>query len=472
MTATQNSVATIGAAALDKEYPARGSVRFSWGEACVWVVLIVGVFIAFLYIRAFAVDVIWMDEWAFIPYLQQFNEGKLNFGEFLQWQHNEHRLFIPLIMLFAVVRCTSYDGIAVQYLSLAIMAITAVLVVLLARQRLLGRPFGKLMLALIAGFVLNLRQWENLVSGFSAATVAVSMFFVLAVCILDKVRKLDWRIWVAALVSFCGTYSFGNGLLTWPIGIFVLAFSKKFENAEDRKKLTLPLIIWSILGGLVWFFYFWHYAGNPKKDLVQRVPTLFYPEQVWNTVEAFFAALANPLAITFEIGGAVAIGIALFAILCFVAVAVCRKKWEIKREAIAPLALFLFSMLSTALIFLGRAADGAQQLLVPRYTSITCLGIIGLFLFVSGAIASDTNKKAAILACLAYAMFTTTIGSAIYALDAGKNIKAIRLEAAQILKNYKRESDERLKTIMPYPEWIRLYAPIVEQQGYSVFKHK
>lgn len=470
--AGQNLLAADSAAELKDRLPEGKSVRPGWSEAWIWAVLIVGVLIDFLYIRAFAVDVIWMDEWSFIPYLQQFNEGRLDFGQFLQYQHNEHKLFVPLMMLFMLARLTAYNGVAVQYLGLVIMAVTAVAVVFLARRRLITSPFGVPFLALIAGFMLYLRQWENLISGFSAATLAVSMFFVLTVYLLDGVRKLDWRIWTASITGFCATYSFGNGLLTWPIGTLMLIGFRKFEPPERRKSMTLPLIVWTVLGGLVWLFYFSRYASNPNKDLSHRVPVLFQSDHLLGTVQAFFAALANPLAVTFELNGAIAIGVALFVILCFVTVALVRKQWRISRECIAPLSMLLFSLLTTGLIFLGRAPDGAEQLLVPRYSSVTCLGIVGLFIFALSAIAKDSAQKTAIAACLACAMFTAIIGTALSSIEAGRNIKAIRTEVAQILKNYKNESDERLIKIMPYPQVLRTYTPIAEHYGYSVFRNR
>jgi hypothetical protein len=440
-----------------------------WHEAWFWGVLIVAIVIDILYIRAFAVDAICMDEWAFIPYLQQFNEGRLDYGHFLTWQHNEHKPFFPLVMLFSVARLTHYDVRAVQYACLAIIALTAVGVLLLARKRLISLPFGAVYLSVVAAFMLDLRQWENLINGFSGSTVAVSMFFVLSVYLLDAVQEFDWRIFLAIVCAFCATFSCANGLLVWPLGIFLLLSTRALSGIEVRRAMLGPLAAWLAASGGVVSFYFMTYEGV-RRNLVGNVTTLCSRGRLMETIQTFFTALANPL--SFEPYGAVATGVAMFLFLAFVFQAVIRRKWSMTRDSIAPLTLLLFGLLSTAMIFVGRSMDGPSALLTSRYAAITCFAVVGLFTFVASLETPNVVRKTALLACLSYAMFVATISSNLYGLAVGPNVRKTRLEAADIVRNYKTKSDEQLSTIMPFPTALRMYAPYLEQQHYSVFGHR
>ncbi len=56
-----------------------------------------------------------MDEWAFIPYLKEFNEGKLDYFALLKWQYNNHKIFVPLLWLFSLARLTYYNGAIIQF---------------------------------------------------------------------------------------------------------------------------------------------------------------------------------------------------------------------------------------------------------------------------------------------------------------------------------------------------------------------
>lgn len=452
----------------EKEQAKDKAGRFSRGESLIWVALVACVLIDVLYIRAFAVNVIWLDEWRFVPYLQLFNEGRLDLWQFLQFQHNEHKLFFPLMMLFTVARCTHYDGVAVQYLGLALLTITTVIVLGIARQRMIAFRSGNLLLALIACFMLDLRQWENLIEGFSAVILSVSMFVVLSIYFLDGVKKVGWKFWAAALSSFCATFSYANGLLTWPIGMFMLIGSARLEPSEIRKSMSLPIALWSVLSGLVLLLYFSNYVQDPQKIVRHSASSLLLPGRILDNIQALFASVTNSLC--FEPNSAVATGIGLFVVFSIIAMAVLQKKWQVQRESLAPLALVLFGASTTVMIFVARAIYGISGMLIPRYAALTSLGIVGLLIFVVTVRTQRTGPKTAVAACLAYMMLTSTVGADLWAIDIGKATRTQRLEVAQVVRNYRSESDERLKLVLPFPSMVRASAPYLELQGYSVFK--
>jgi hypothetical protein len=321
----------------------------------------------------------------------------------------------------------------------------------------------------MAVFLMDLRQWENLINGFSGSTVAVSMFFVLSVYFLDAVEKFDWRIVLAIGCGFCATFSCANGLLVWPLGIFLLLSARALSGMDIRRAMLAPLAAWLAVSGIVVSFYFSTYEGT-RKDLIGNLVNLFSRGRLLETIQTFFTALANPL--SFEPYGAVATGVAMFLFIAYIVQAVVRGKWRMTRDSMAPLTLLLFGLLSTAMIFVGRSMDGPLPLLTSRYAAITCFSVVGLFIFVASLETPNTVRKFALLSCMALAMFVGTISSDLHGWAAGPGVRKARLEAAETVRSYKMKSDEQLNSIMPFPVALRMYAPYLEQQRYSVFGHK
>lgn len=63
--------------------------------------------------------------------------------------------------------------------------------------------------------------------------------------------------WLAVGVAWLDTFSMGNGMMVWPSGIVLLAFQGRWKS----------LGLWTLLGGLAIFFYFYGYdfvQGNDK----------------------------------------------------------------------------------------------------------------------------------------------------------------------------------------------------------------
>jgi hypothetical protein len=433
-----------------------------------WTTFGIAALVVILYVRAFAVNVVLLDEWAFIPYLKTFNAGLLDYGKFFLWRYNEHKIFFPLILLYWIASLTHYDAKAVQYVGPVIMILTTLIVLLMARKRMRAMPFGGVILSIIACFLLDLQQWQNMIFGYSACIVGVSLLFVLCVYLLERVRKLDWRLLLAAVSGFCATFSYANGFLCWPIGLGVLWLSRRLLSVEFRKNLLVPMWIWTAVGIATIALYYSDgyfirkgFVGNIGPQLILGQPS--------SAAQLILTAIAIPLA--GDPHTAIAIGLAIACILVFLTVVVLRGKWLLNHDSTAPLALLLFGLASAGMIFVGRAGAGFSALLVSRYTSITNLEVVGLAMFVASLRTVNSYQRMSIVACLAYAMFVITVSSAVVANDVGQANRNHRLEAARILRNYKTLPDKELEVLCPFPVAVRLYAPYLEQQKYSVFRH-
>jgi hypothetical protein len=467
MALVQKTTSTKAAIDLKSKSASRQRV-FGWGDVWPWIPFCIAALVAIIYVRTFAVDAVCLDEWAFIPYLEQFNAGVLDYGQLLQWQYNEHKIFFPLVLFYWLVRLTHYDAKAVQYVGPVIMIATALMVLLMARKRLSKMPFAELMLGVIACYLLDLGQWQNMIVGYSACIVGASFLFVCCVYLLERVRKLDWRIPLAAVSGFCATFTYANGILCWPIGLVVLLLARQLAGAEIRKNFLLPILTWTATSAAVVLFYL---QGSQfiRKNFSGNVGLQFLHDQPFAAVQLALASLGSPL--SFEAYTAVATGLALFAILVFLAIVIARRKWLLSCDSVGPLALMLFGLTSAAMIFIGRAGGGFSALLMSRYTSIMNLDIVGLVMLVASLRTENAQQKTAIISCMIYAMFIAAASSGMLAISIGESCRKERLEAAVVLRNYKTMPDEQLQILCPFPQVIKLYAPYLEQQRYSVFRH-
>ncbi len=139
-----------------------GSRRFL--RSLLYVIVSLIAFYCLVYaVAAYAVDVPYWDQWSgLLPLIEKSNRGILTLRD-IWWQHNEHRLLFPRIIMIGLARLTSWD---IRY-ELALNVLLAVgsfftLNHLLSRGRT-GSADRLLTWAspMLALMVFSLSQWEN-----------------------------------------------------------------------------------------------------------------------------------------------------------------------------------------------------------------------------------------------------------------------------------------------------------------------
>lgn len=437
----------------------------------VWICsLLLPLLISAWYICSYATNGVWQDEWSFVEYLKKFEEGNYDLLGLFQYQHNEHKLFIPSLLLILVAHSTRYDGVVVQYVGLIIIALSSSILLTMTWQRARGLFFAPLYLVPVLLLCFSLRQWENLICCFPYSILSVSLFFVVSTFLLESTQENIWCL-VGGLVSalLC-TFSYGNGLFAWPLGLCQLIASAFILPAKDRGPVLRNAGIWTLVGSLVLAAYFSNYtirksfAGYLLINHLTREPGLYG--------QLFVDALATPL--TGYQNWALSMGLVLLVLIVTTIVLFLIKAYRLTKQSVAPMSLILFGLISTLLIFYGRSGMGVQALLCSRYASVTNLWIIGFYLLLITTIKVPSpwpNKMIARLP-LAFLVVLMLLGYIISFQEAqaeGERLLSIRLVAANELLQYKIEPDETLMDILPFPRFVRMFAPYLEMRGYSVF---
>jgi hypothetical protein len=428
-------------------------------------------FLCACYIHSYAVSGVWQDEWAFVQYLEKIESGICDFAGLFQYQHNEHKLFVPSLLLVLVAHFSQYDGVAIQYVGLGIMTLTAGLFLTMSWPRVKQLPLSVVWLIPVLLISFSLRQWENLICCFPYSILLVSFFFVATIVLLDNLQGRFWCLLLGLLSALCCTYSYANGLLVWPLGLLQILGSAYFLMGADRRTFLRASVIWTIFAFLVSTFYLSNYVM--KKSFAGYVLLNHLQKDPGGYIRLFIDSLATPL--MGYLNWASAAGLTLIALAIVSLVLFAHRTYSAGRLSVAPMSLLLFGLSSSVLIFLGRAAMGSQSILCSRYSSLTNLWLIGFYLFLISSIPLPLAKLKATVSLLAPAVLAVLIvwSYAISFQEAqaeGDKVSFNRLVAANELLNYKTESDETLLDVLPFPKIIRLFAPYLEERHYSVFK--
>src|SRR6516165_5842389 len=81
-------------------------------------VVFLPVFVSLIYIRLFAVDIPFMDQWIVVPSVVHMESGHLQWGDVYR-QHNEAIVPVSTALTLLLAKLTHYDVIAEAYLAYA-----------------------------------------------------------------------------------------------------------------------------------------------------------------------------------------------------------------------------------------------------------------------------------------------------------------------------------------------------------------
>ena len=205
----------------------------------------------------------------------------------------------------------------------------------------------------MAFLVFSLRQYQPLIMGDGIPHIVVSGAIVgayLCLHLLNNAKRLAWKL--AAAVSFAtvATFSSGQGLLVWPVGLLPL-----LSPLPKRRKITY-LVIWSAIGTIEWIAYFWGY-----------VKPAYHPPLGFSL--EYFATLGGaalfPVLLAATVAGA--------AILILAAVAVILAHQEGKLASYSFwIAVIGYGVLVQAQITVSRCGFGAPQPCLPGMQPPRC----------------------------------------------------------------------------------------------------
>jgi len=416
-------------------------------------VITLPVVLSFFFVKTYGVNVVFWDQWEIVPLFDKFFTGHLSFADLFA-RHNEHRIFFPRVVMLLLGVITHYNNVAEMYFSWFLIVLASY-VLFTAYIRTFGCTEGTLIKFIpVVWLLFSLRQWENLLWGFQIQFYMVILFVLLALYLLETSKSLGWRFALSGVSGVIATFSLGNGLLIWPIGLVQILCTYRLQTKELRRLYLKMATVWSLAGIFLYIVYFIGYT----KPSHHPISSLGY----------LLACIGSPLAIELY----TALGMGLLLLLLFICVGglSIRNKLNVQPSTPFCLSLVLFALLSAALLVLTRSGLGVEQALSSRYTTIMALGIVGLYLLIMSLKVRHENVKTFFFGFLVSLVVLGVVTSGSHALvEDGKELRVARNAAAYYLSTYQLQSDEKLTRLYPDAQAVRERARILEKYKLNVF---
>lgn len=433
------------------------TVSYAIGLVC-WLLILLPAALAFLYVRAFGVSVVFSDAWSMVPLFDKWYSSTLQLSDLFS-QHNEHRMFFPEGAELLLGNATNYDNVDEMYLIQACLLVTLVILLLAFRDSIKSSLWPVLFVP-VSFLVFSFRQYENMLFGYQINFAFAQMFGVLALFLLHVLRRRGFEkiAFVAALGSVTiASFSVAQGLLVWLAGLLQLSIG---PLERPRKKIFFAL--WGFIGLLEWVAYFVHYR-SPKNG-----PALLYAlEHPLAGTEFLLRLLGSSL---FWDQNLTLIGGSLLACLVLVSLLLIYKDRKLGEHSFWVSLLF-WSFLILATITLGRSGSGAGNALVSRYTTFSILAVVGVYaMLLEMTLERRSTINAILLVVLAGFVLFGVVISYPNGITIGSKEEASREKAAFVLSTYKSEPDEALvESLNPRARVVRESAPVLQKLGYNVF---
>ena len=342
--------------------------------------LIALLFLVAMYSR-YALDFPYADQWDFVPFLEKASAGQLGWRDF--WaQHNEHRLVFPRLLMLALALPSHWNVYWELAANVVLALATWVALCLLARNsgRALHQGSNKPLYLIFALLVFSLSQWGNWFLGWQLQEFMNVLAAVLALAALTWKRVPGAGLLAAAGFGIIATYSFANGLLVWPIGLFLLWL----QRAERGARFRLHAALWCAMAAAVLLSYFAGYESQPH-----HTPLLSALRQPFHCAFYVLGYLGQPagraadfISIVIEILGlGTGPGAQVFCILMGflgllfwgVTLAQLRFSGAPTRPLHFWTALALYAFGTATLTALGRVEEGVGQAISSRYVTMANL---------------------------------------------------------------------------------------------------
>ncbi len=450
--------APMGISGPDKPGTGEGKRGIFWYLALAAAVL--PAFCAFGFVHLNGVNVVFWDELELPEFLAKVADHQSTWGEWFA-QHNEHRLFFPRMIFAALTSLTGLNSKAAMFLVLGLFLVNlAVLYAVFRRQA--GGPARNGWFVPLAFLVFHLRQFDNLLWGFQLSFVLPMTLALAAFYLTDRLNREPepWRRplwgWLAALCSFCASFSSAMGLLIGPV-----LMVQTWLCLPDKRERQIWAVLFGLLTLLAWALYFRGFikpGHHPAWSVIYQDPVLvgkYFLLVLGGIFENKHTAMAC---------GAIAGGLFLWTVLDL---------WRDRRLRAHGFALgtALFVLLTLLSITVGRAGFGLEQGLASRYTSFTVYFYAALFLLQLPRPANQQKPWgwAAVGALLAL-VFLSGLSALAASGKNGRDIRLAREYMAYVLQNARLASDEELRFLYPNPDKVRRVAEVLSRRRWNAFK--
>ena len=355
----------------------------------------------------YGVDTPWGDQWDGMAHLfEKMQAGNLRLADFFAF-HNEHRIFFPRLLSFALARLTHWNIRAEMLVIWVLLCVCSVNIWQLARATDWRDSRNAPWLLLASNILLfTPLQWENLLWGFQIGFLLPLATTTAAFWVATSGRRpLDFLgTMVLCLIT---TFSIASGFTSWFLTAPLLFFTQaRVRSARDRIWWSVWLSV-ALASIFVYFHGFRQPAAHPSEWYAIQHPL--------GTIRFLLAYLGNPFySRTALTPVAVVQGIGLTLLI---SLAVCVRyfwHWRKDRTLIAQAAPWFslagITLANGLLTMIGRVGFGISGATPSRYVSFAVMLPIGLIFL--GMIVlrhwqahSSPNPK----------LVTVRVGAAVYA---------------------------------------------------------
>jgi hypothetical protein len=328
-------------------------------------------------ISRYGVDVPFADEFTLAPLLSKAHAHTLTFYDLFA-QHNEHRYFFPNLLFIAFAFLAKGNLVVEMFFSAALAALSAINLWIVLR-RTLARPLEQ---SLVVMLLLNLLlfspvQAENWTWGFQFPLFFCNLLFTTGLVVACSGLGLAKKFAVSALIAVVATFSFGGGVLLWPLTFPVAVLAQEGTGLKSRIGW---LAAWISLAAAAIALYFFGYTKPPHHPGLAASGSLL---DYFLYVATFLGAHLSRATQTEPIFQAASIGTVLILLYLSAAFWICRhfRDRTLLRRTIPWLALGAYPLLNACLAAIARIGFGVSQGLDSRYTSFSLYlsaSVIGL----------------------------------------------------------------------------------------------
>jgi cbb3-type cytochrome oxidase subunit 3 len=424
--------------------------------------IILPALLALFFIKTYAVNVSAWDDLRFVPLFDKVYTGHLSFGDLFA-QHNEHRIFFPRLAMLGLGVLTHHNTNIECYFSWFLLCLIGCVLFLVYI-----REFGTKETALVAfipisWLIFSVRQSGNLLSGFQMQFYMMILFLILAFYLLATSSSLRWRFALSVACGVISTFSLANGLLVWPIGLMLILWMRQSQPKELRRLYLKMGAIWCLIGIAVFISYLASYhdlSGHIKFEYLMQHPL--------SVILYFVAALGGFINVSRYT--AYAIGLVLFSLFAYAGVSIVYRS-KARLSTAFSLSLMLFVLGSVVLLTWGRSFFGVEEAMTSRYTSVTILGIVGLYLAIISSKTKFVDLRRLLLVFLIILIIAGCAHAYVGGITDGRWWRNWSNWQAYELSTYRVQSDDTLKNLIwpPSVQQVREAAEVLEKYRLNVF---
>ena len=328
------------------------------------------------------VDVPVLDEWdGTAPLFEKMADGSLGFGDFYA-QHNEHRIFFPRLIFFALGRLTHWDVRAELWVIFLLTLVCLFNIWQIAQRgvafqkKRLGTahpdvlPMGEasspntFWLLFAASLLLfNPQNVANFLWGFQIGFLLPLACVTACIWTATYLRHPFNFLAAIILCSIC-TFSIGGGFTSWLLITPLLLLAQAQSTSSISRKWRAA---WVFLFCSELLLFFWGYQKPPNHPPVWWF--LRHPIMAAEYILLFFGGPFSHGTNLSSTAVGLSIGGLLLVMLSMAAVYICTQRADrsLVSEVLPWFVLAMASLNYAILIMVGRAGLGPGQARAPRY---------------------------------------------------------------------------------------------------------